>query len=264
MLKLPDPGSDGHIHTSLCNHAVGTMEEYVRAALKRGLHTMTFLEHLEVGIRSEPRTWLTETDFTEYFKEGSRLRDIYGGRITIRLGVEAGCNPQATERLKNALDRHPWDWIGLSYHFFAVDGTHCNLVSRRRDNLARLAAMGIDRVVTAYLDGLLEGLQNIRPDVVCHLDAVLRHHPDLRFRDTHMQQFDTLLAAMAELGVALEINTSGYDIRGQPFPGPDITARAMALDIPLIAGSDAHRPRDVGRYFDRLPRYLAKAACSSC
>ncbi len=264
MLKLPDLESDGHIHTSLCNHAVGTMEEYVRAALERGLHTMTFLEHMEVGIRSGPRTWLTEADFEEYFREGNRLKDIYGGRITIRLGVEAGCNPEASDRLKAALDRHPWDWVGLSYHFFAVGDTHCNLVSRRRDDLARLAALGIDRVVTAYLDGLLAALQSIRPDVVCHLDAVLRHHPDLRFRASHLQQFDTLLRTMADLGVALEINTSGYDIRDQPFPGPDITARAMALAIPLVAGSDAHHPREVGRYFDRLPGYLAEAAsCSS-
>ncbi len=255
-----DPGSDGHIHTRLCNHAVGTMEEYVRAAVERGLHTMTFLEHLEVGIHSSPRTWLTDTDFEEYFREGARLKAVYGDRITIRLGVEAGFNPREPDRLRAALRRHPWEWIGLSYHFYLVGDRHCNLVSRRRENLDRLTGVGIDRVVTDYLDGLLAGLGIVRPDVLCHLDAVLRHHPDIRFNDSHHRQIDTLLATMAEQGVALEVNTSGYPIRNHPFPGPGIICRAMALRIPLVAGSDAHRPDDVARYFDRLPGYLHSAS----
>ena len=35
---------------------------------------------------------------------------------------------------------------------------------------------------------------------------------------------------------------------------------AVERGIPLSAGSDAHRPEDVGRYFDRLPAYLASLA----
>ncbi len=255
-----DPGSDCHIHTRLCNHAVGSMEEYVRAALDRGLHSMTFLEHLEVAVRSSHRTWLTSTDFEHYFREGNRLKALYRDRITIRLGVEAGYNPQEHEALQAALQHYPWDWIGLSYHFYLAGDRHCNLVSRRRENLERLAAEGLDRVITAYLDGLLAGLDIVRPDAVCHLDAVLRHHPDIRFQDSHLRQIDTLLAAMAAQGVALEINTSGYPLRNQPFPAPWILGRAMARQIPLVAGSDAHRPEDVGRFFERLPCYVADAA----
>ena len=262
MLKIIDTGSDGHIHTRLCNHAVGTMEEYVLAAMARGLHSMTFLEHLEVGIRSSPRTWLSRTDFEEYFREGNRLRARYADRITIKLGVEAGYNPHGTGNLRAALRQYPWDWVGLSYHFYLVGERHCNLVSRRRENLDLLAAEGIDRVVTAYLDGLLAGLEVVQPDVVCHLDAVLRHHPDIRLNADHQRQVDTLLATMAEQGVALEINTSGYPIRNCPFPEPGILGRAMALHIPLVAGSDAHRPEDVGRFFQRLPGYVTDAAAA--
>ena len=58
------------MHTSLCNHAGGTMEEYVLAALERDLAAITFLEHLEAGISYFERTWLTETDFAELFQGG--------------------------------------------------------------------------------------------------------------------------------------------------------------------------------------------------
>ena len=37
---------DYHVHTSLCNHASGTMEQYVQAAVAKGLNTICFLDHL--------------------------------------------------------------------------------------------------------------------------------------------------------------------------------------------------------------------------
>ena len=37
---------DYHVHTMLCNHATGTMEAYVRAAVAKGLQTICFLDHL--------------------------------------------------------------------------------------------------------------------------------------------------------------------------------------------------------------------------
>ena len=54
MLSDPAPSlidlrTDGHVHTSLCNHASGTMEEYVKAAIGKGLEAIVFLEHLETG-----------------------------------------------------------------------------------------------------------------------------------------------------------------------------------------------------------------------
>ncbi len=56
--------------------------------------------------------------------------------------------------------------------------------------------------------------------------------------------------------MALEVNTSGFTLRGTPFPAPFIIKEALALEIPLLAGSDAHKPEDVGRDFDLLADYL--------
>jgi histidinol-phosphatase (PHP family) len=56
--------------------------------------------------------------------------------------------------------------------------------------------------------------------------------------------------------MALEINTSGFDLNGFPFPPVGIIKRADELGIALIPGSDAHQPSDVGRYFKQLPELL--------
>ena len=82
---LIDPLSDGHIHTSFCNHAVGTMEEYALSAIDKGLQEIIFLEHMEEGIRFFKATWLSEKDFDCYFDEGHRLQQKYANQISIGL-----------------------------------------------------------------------------------------------------------------------------------------------------------------------------------
>lgn len=248
--------ADNHIHTRLCNHASGEMEEYVLAAIERGLHTITFLEHMEAEIWYFERTWLTAEDFSAYFIEGSRLREIYQDQISIRLGVEVGWNPRAGDMLREGLANHSWDLVGLSYHFLFDGRQHLNMVSRRKKNIEALATYGPDRVLTEYFDGLIQGIKEIDCDVLCHLDAVLRHSPGLQFKDHHWQQIENLLQLIRRKGVLLELNTSGFSLRGSPYPGSPIIRRARELGIGFLAGSDAHRPDQVGRDFNRLPELL--------
>jgi len=259
MTALIDLTTDGHVHTRLCNHAIGEMEEYVQQGIERGLTTLVFLEHLEVGINYHPRTWLEE-EFDYYFEEGRRLQQRYGDRIDVRLGVEAGYNPQAADLLGQQLARYPWDRIGLSCHFHRHNDRHLNLLSRRRESLEQVAAIGVDGVVTAYFDALKAAIEVIDCDVVCHLDAVLRHSPGIDFNQGHRHQIETLLDGIRAKGVALEINTSGFAYRGSPFPAPWIIKGALERGIPLVAGSDAHQPQEVGRFFDQLEPYLRTLA----
>ncbi len=254
-----DLKSDGHVHTRFCNHASGEMEDYVRAALANGLESITFLEHLEADIRYPQRTWLTATDFASFFREGNRLREKYRQALTINLGVEAGFNPSAVARLREMLARYPWDRVGLSYHFFSDGKRHFNMVSRRPENMTGLAALGLDRVLTGYFAGLIQAVREIDGQVLCHVDAVMRHYPHLSFNRSHWQQVERLLDLLAQKNMGLELNTSGFAIRGEPYPCQRIVAMAVKRNIPLIPGSDAHRPDQVGRYFDRLPEFLAQA-----
>lgn len=254
-----DLRTDSHVHTSLCNHASGTMEEYVLAALERGFTAITFLEHLEAGISYIERTWLTDTDFASYFREGERLRKKYRDRLTIRLGVEVGFNPLAVDGLRASLARYPFELVGISYHFFFDGRHHLNMFSRRPENIAALSALGTDRILSSYFTGLQEAVRALDGQVLCHLDAGLRHLPGLRFTSGHQGQIDQLLSLLREKKMLLEINTSGFALRGEPYPSRSILNRALALGIPLTAGSDAHQPGQVGRYFDRIPSFLSSA-----
>lgn len=251
-----DTSSDGHVHTKLCNHARGEMEEYVRAAVRRNLKTIIFTEHLEAGVSYYKRLWLRDEDFEIYFREGRRLKKKYAKSIEVRLGVEVGFNPDRVPELRKRISRFTWDKIGLSYHFFPIGDSHYNIVSKRSSNLKPLARLGVDRVLTGYFDCLLQAIDEIDADVLCHLDAAMRYYPGLQLKDSHWYQIEGILDRVGEKNLGLEINTSGYAIRGEPFPAGPIIREAVRRNITLAPGSDAHAPEDVGRYFSEIPACL--------
>lgn len=250
---------DGHVHTEFCHHAVGAMEEYVIEAVKLGLKKIIFLEHLEAGIKYPETTWLSEEDFEHYFEQGRQLQEKFHGRIEVGLGVEVGYNPARVEEILLFLRRHQWNQVGISYHYMEVGGEHYNVVSRKQRNIETLGRLGIEKAVADYFKTLTEAVGLLPGTVVCHLDAVLRYHPQICFTAEHFRLIDLLLEEISRNNMAIEVNSSGFRIRDLPFPSPVILKKAIASGIKLIAGSDAHRPEDVGRYFDRLAGIMANS-----
>ncbi len=250
---------DGHMHTPYCHHAIGAMEEYVLSAISKGLEHIVFLEHMEgSNVNYFETTWLTEQDFDDYFAEGKRLQDKYNGQLTIGLGVEVGYNPTQQQELRDRLNKRHWDQIGVSYHFMAVPGQtyDLNLVSRQERNVRAITETGCEGVLDNYFVTLTQAVRALPGTILCHLDAALRFQPGLQLSPNHWHQIEELLDAVRAKNMALEINTSGFTIRGTPFPAPKIIQMAITRDIPLVAGSDAHRPEDVGRHFDQLSDFL--------
>ena len=241
------------------------MEEYVEAAIACGLKEMIFLEHMEEGIRYYKTSWLTENDFDYYHAEGRRLRVKYARHIRIGIGVEVGYNPAATSALASRLAARQWDRIGISYHYFAIPGEaeHLNMLSRYHGNIAMARAYGPERILDQYFAGLLTAIQQLPGTVLCHLDAALRHVDGWQLTPHHFNLIDQLLATVRQKGIALEINTSGLPLRGAVFPRQQLLQRALAYDIPLVAGSDAHSPQEVGRHFSELPEIIDAALSAS-
>jgi len=63
---------------------------------------------------------------------------------------------------------------------------------------------------------------------------------------------DDTAKVFKECGVAVEINTSGLRKPvGEIYPSSEILKVYRKYDIPIVFGSDAHTPDDVGRDFDK-------------
>ncbi len=247
---------DGHVHTIYCGHASGRMEDYVRAAVERGLDGIVFLEHLEVGIDYPHRTWLEPEDFVRFRDEAGELAERFSGRIRVMAGIEAGWNPERGDEIAALAGDGGWDRVGLSYHFLRIHGRHYNLVSRQPFNIETFSRLGPSEVLDRYFDGLDAAVATVPADTLCHLDAALRYLEGVEMENSHAGRLRRVLAAVRERGMALEVNCSGFPLRGEPFPSFSLLGQAREMGIPFTLGSDAHRPGDVARGFFSLPEWV--------
>src|SRR5262245_57678986 len=78
-----------HSHTPLCKHAVGQPEEYAAIAAERGLNGILVTCHnpMPDGFSADVRMSVDELD--EYVDLVARARDVWQGRVDVRLGLEA-------------------------------------------------------------------------------------------------------------------------------------------------------------------------------
>ena len=242
---------DYHVHTSLCNHASGTMKEYVQAALEKGLKTLCFLDHLTFQ-KAGRHNAMDPRQVPGYVDEARRLRRTYRGRIDVRVGLEVDFSPRYVERCIETINALDLDVVGGSVHF--LDGE--DVVSRRSAWFR--GELDPDRVYQAYLATLESMLDYDYFDVVCHMDLPKKY--GIRPSPRAMEGFAGVLEKIRQKDRVVELNTNGfYCPVEEAFPSPEMLGRCARLGIPVTFGSDAHSPETVGRDFERA-RDLLKAA----
>ena len=85
---------DWHTHSALCHHAVGTLEDYVKAAIKNGLDMIGFSDHFPyefyTGIENVPykEYAMTMEEIQFYLFRSNELREKYSDKIEIKIGFE--------------------------------------------------------------------------------------------------------------------------------------------------------------------------------
>jgi histidinol-phosphatase (PHP family) len=251
--------ADHHIHTCFCPHATGEPRACVERALSLGMTELGFSEHLPF-----PPGWRPRHDVTDDWAMSWAQVDRYCGVVQglaleyrddarIVLGIEVDYLDDAVEATEEALDGYPFEYVIGSVHIvgdrFAFD--HPDL----RDELP---AYGIDRIHLESLALAERAAASGLFDVIGHLDHAGKFGAPVDEAAVSAAA-GRALRAIAAAGLTLELNTAGYRKAGRPFPAPGLLAEARALGIPLVVGSDAHRPEDVGADFERAAE-AARAA----
>jgi histidinol-phosphatase (PHP family) len=243
--------ADYHIHTSLCNHAKGTMKQYVRFAVASGLKEIGFADHspLPSAFDSHYRMLPEEIAlYREVIQDLQRFFDI----LNIRVGIELDYISGAMHYLHPFVEGNHFDYIIGSVHYLRgnTNGRLCYL-SDCRD------ATSGDRYYT-YFQQVKEAANSGLFDIIAHFDLPRRFWGGMD--KTSFGYAAEALEAIKRNNLCLEINTSGFRTKCvlEPFPGRELLHLIRELNIPITLGSDAHIPTDVGSYFQEAVDLLRK------
>ena len=241
---------DYHIHTTLCNHASGTMEEYVEQALRLGLEEIGFSDHMPV--MPEPHLCMSYGDLPRYIDRVHELQDRYSGRITIRLGCEMDIVESRTDEIEEIIRTSGFDYVIGSIHYlegWPFDQEKYKNVFEEKD-MKDIYDLFFETVIRAARSGLY--------DITGHVDNIKRmgYRPD----GDMTPYYERTAAVLGELGLAFELNTGGYDAAAEEaYPSLEFLRILRRHEIPVTAGSDAHLPEQVGRHFTQAGEILREA-----
>lgn len=252
---------DQHLHSYHSFDSRAVPQACVEAAIASGLSGLTFTEHFD----THPDDWSECLyDDARYSDTIDALRTQYGRRIFVGKGIEVCYQPDRIDFILDFLDRHTFDIVLLSVHYFDHGAIH------RRENWTGLDAAQGTRL---YLEHVLEAVRACETlhrargrvfDVLGHLDLAKRY--TRRFFESYdvsgcATLIDDILRTLLAADMVPEINTStlrqGLD---ETMPGERTIRRYAELGGTMMTiGSDAHRPEDIAAGFDHAQAMLRRS-----
>jgi histidinol-phosphatase (PHP family) len=262
-----------------CDHAVGTLDEMLEAAIAAGYDTFGVSEHAPRGdarflypeeIALGWDVAKTENDFARYTQAIQAAAEKFAPRLIVLRGFEAEIVPRDSyaarmRRYREQMlsDGAPaFDYFVGSVHFveeIQIDGPPATYLK------AVEACGGIEALAVRYYTLIAEMIETLRPDVVGHLDLIKKNWAAAGFADTPLDSPPLRAAAERALEAArahdaiLDLNTAGWRKGlGEPYPAPWLVERAKAMGVGFCFGDDSHRPADVGAGVREARDYLLR------
>jgi len=225
---------DLHNHTTRCNHAEGTIDEYIQRAIELGIDIYGFSEHAPMDFDEKYR--LPFCDMDAYVKDVLDAKERYKNEIEILLGYEVDYLPgHMDERVLSA----KVDYLIGSVHF--IDKWSFD----NPEFIGGWKTKDVDEIWKAYFEATEAMVKTGKFDIVGHLDLikVFKYMPK---QDVRLLAKD-VLKAIKKSGMVMELNAAGLRKPvGEVYPSKALLEVAYELDIPITFSSDAHAVDQVG------------------
>ena len=256
--------ADYHVHTEFSDDSVYPMEDVIRDAVKMGMDEICITDHVDYGVktdweegteiqyrRGDPRT---KVEYPRSLEKIWRLREEYGGKITIRTGMEFGVQTHTIPQFEALFARYPFDFIILSIHqvedkeFWTQDFQRGR--SQKEYN---------ERYYQEMLD-VVKAYKNY--SVLGHMDLIKRYDEAgiYPFGEVEPMIREILKVVIAD-GKGIELNTSFHRYGlAEPMPSMDIFRLYRELGGEIVTiGSDSHKPEHLGAYIGEGKEILKEA-----
>lgn len=239
------------MHTALCGHASGEMEEYVRAAAQKDLVEIGFSDHAPTFHVQDPELAMARQQLPGYVEQVRALQRKYR-RPRIKLGIEADFIPGYERELSKLLSEFDFDYVYGSVH---IIGDWRFDDSRFYPN--QYEERDVNEAYEQFFDLIRQSAQSGLFDVLGHMDLIKKFDYRPTGKIDHL--LEETVQVIADCGVCVEVNTSGLRRPCKEiYPSEKILRLCHQNGVPVTLGSDAHGPWEVGMDFDKAVDLLKK------
>ena len=221
-----------HTHTWRCNHATGTEEEYVKAAIDQKFDILGFSDHtpqfFPEGYRSGFRMETGELD--NYCSVVRDLRDRYRDHIQIHMGLEVEYYPALFSRLIPVLQDQGVEYLLLGQHF----------IGNEQNQPYSGAPTGEETVLRQYCEQSMDAMQTGVFTYFAHPDLLRFEGDDAIYR----QYMRRLCQEAKSCDLPLEMNLLGL-WSGRNYPDARFWELAAEEGSKVELGWDAHAPEQL-------------------
>ncbi|MYD88798.1 MAG: histidinol-phosphatase [Caldilineaceae bacterium SB0662_bin_9] len=237
---------ESHMHTTLCRHATGSVDDYARQAVKRGLKGITVTCHCPLPNKIDHRNRMAPDELDTYVDLVFRAAAKWRSRLDIRMGMESDFAPFLIPYLTELHEAHSFSYILGSVHpqaeYFRERYATGDTPAYRRTYYRMLAV--------AAETGLFDCLSH--PDLVKYIDRA-----EWNF-DFFAPVIEESLDRIAAAETCMELNTAGHLMSLREYsPGSAQLKMMHQRRIPVVVGADAHVAGRVGDHFKEALDLLA-------
>ena len=237
---------DLHNHTHLCNHATGSVCEYVERAIELGFDIYGFSDHAPMNF--DERYRMSFAQMSQYEREVGEVREKFGDKIEILTGYEVDFMRNSALIDERVLARK-CDYLIGSVHFLDNWGFD------NEEFLAGWSNRDIDDIYAEYFSLICELCKSGKFDILGHFDLIkiFKFFPK---KDIRILARDAI-NAVKKSGIVLELNSAGLRKKvGEIYPSDALLGEFANSGVSISFGCDAHSVKQVGSGYDEL---VAKA-----
>ncbi len=221
-----------HTHTWRCNHATGTEEEYIQAAIGRGLSTLGFSDHTPYLFDNNytSRIRMRPEQLDDYVSCLASLGRKYSNQLKTFIGVEAEYYPAYFGDTISFLRDHGIEYMILGQHFIGNEPTGIYSGSCTDDK----------EIMKQYCRQTMEAMQTGLFTYFAHPDLI-QYVGDISF---YKKEMCHLIREARNCAMPVEINLLGL-FQGRHYPGKLFLECVAEENCPVIIGCDAHDPESL-------------------
>ncbi len=242
---------DYHMHTQLCGHASGSIEEYIESALAKGMQEIGFSDHAPMPDDLREGLSMSALQAEDYIRSIEQYKSRYAGNIAIKLGFESDYPPFESFDRKYFSDGRI-DYLIGSCHY--VDGWAFDHPA----NIDGYKDRDIDRLYERYYAQLEQLAGSGLVNIIGHFDLVKKF--GYRSEKDFSPAIERVARTAAKKNLAVEMNTNGFNHPvKEMYPSDRIIEILFSCNVPVTLGSDAHSSDRVGQRFDEAVAKIRRA-----